>query len=112
MQKLVSARALEGRVVGNGRYLLLRKVEHTESSACFRAKDMVGGIDVDIEVLRDEERGFRLGRSDVTPRPYVLPDLLEDDDEDGAEALDAAPAPPREGMLHRMRAWLRRRRGE
>lgn len=101
----VSARRLEGQIIANGRFLLLEKTGHTEDSARYLAKDMLGGIDVEIEVHRDERKGIRVGRHD-TSEHQALPDLWRGSQE------HLAPPPalrPRRGLLSRAWRSLRRR---
>jgi len=71
----VSARDLEGQLVDNGRLLLMHKTTHTERSARFVAKDLMGSIDVEVEIHPDETSGIRVGRRDATNEWPTLPDL-------------------------------------
>jgi hypothetical protein len=103
----VSARHLEGQIIGNGRFLLIEKTGHTATSARYLAKDMHGGIDVEIEVHRDERKGFRVGRHD-TSEHKALPDLCR-----AAQNLElpaASGAPPQRSLLARAWRALRPRR--
>lgn len=66
-----------GRVVGNGRYLLRQKTGHSTESVSYAAHDMVGGIDVMVELHPDveEDAGFRLGQSEAVDEQQGLPNL-------------------------------------
>jgi hypothetical protein len=63
--------------VGNGRYLLRQKTGHSTESVCYAAHDLVGGIDVTVELHPDveEDAGFRLGHSDTVTEQRGLPNL-------------------------------------
>jgi hypothetical protein len=102
----ISARSLEGHVVGNGRFLLMEKTDHTEDSARFVAKDMVGGIDVELEVHRCDERGFRVGASTTTPKSREL-DLWTRDVEETGEIVIPKPANRVRRALKRITGLLR-----
>ena len=98
----ISARSLEGQVVGNGRFLLLRKTRHTHDTASFVAKDLLGGIDVELEVHRDEITGYRVGRSDATRTDQTpLPDFWREP----SRRMELAA--PTDGVWRRIVAWFR-----
>lgn len=65
-----------GRVVGDGRYLLREKTGHSVSTVSYAAHDMVGEIDVAVDLHPDvqQEVGYRLSRSAVLA-PQGLPNL-------------------------------------
>ena len=100
----VSARRLEGQIIGNGRFLLIEKTGHTATSARSLAKDRLGGIDVEIELHRDERRGIRVGRHD-TSEHKALPALWRGalaggrvgSDVDGDDATDWTDGPRARG---------------
>jgi hypothetical protein len=71
------AQALIGMIVGNGRYLLRQKISHTVDRVQFTAIDMVGNIEVGIELAPDTggPSGYQiLGRS-PTAAQRDLPNL-------------------------------------
>jgi hypothetical protein len=74
--RTVPARAMVGRVVGDGRYLLREKTGHSVSAVSYAAHDMVGEIDVSVDLHPDvqQEAGYRLSRSAVLAR-QGLPNL-------------------------------------
>ena len=74
-----AARDLEGTLVGDGRFLLLRKKGHEAGWVRFAARDLLGGIEVDVEIAPDpaDPSGFRLGRARLVTREFCLPDLYD-----------------------------------
>lgn len=69
---------LRGRTVGDGRYLLLRKLGHDRRSVRWLARDsFAAGIEVEIELMADPSacRGYRIG-SATLPARRDLPNLL------------------------------------
>lgn len=94
------ARALEGKVVGDGRFLLLRKVAHDGQGVRFLARDLYAGLEIELELHPDPESqgGFAIGRSDLTPQ-RGLPNLL-------APPITMEVVLP-ETKRRRMRSWLR-----
>ncbi len=90
--KEVPARELVGQLVGNGRYLIQSKAEHSIESVSYTAHDLVGGIEVklDLHPDRNENAGFRIGRTEVTtPRQSNLPNLY---------SIDTTREQPPQGM--------------
>jgi hypothetical protein len=85
----VPARALEGRAVCNGRYLLRRKTGHSRTTVRFVAHDLHAQIDVDLDLHPDGEQasGYRLGRARLDDTPPSLPELQ-------SLELEAAPTIP------------------
>jgi hypothetical protein len=73
------ARALEGRAICNGRYLLRRKSGHSRTTVRFVAHDLHAEVDVDLDLHPDqaEDAGFRLGEARVDDTPPSLPLLTE-----------------------------------
>jgi hypothetical protein len=95
------ARQLEGRVIDNGRYLLLRKLEHTPQAVRYAARDLVGGLEVEL-LLQPEHnaRGYRIttrALSQQTRRPE-LPDLCNR--EQTVETV--LPPSPKRGPIGRL----------
>ena len=78
---LVGGRALVGKVVGGGRYLLREKTGHSFRVVQYAAHDMLGGIDVTLEVYPDGSAvaGYRLGASAACPDVRDLPNLYRTD---------------------------------
>ncbi|MCB9557258.1 MAG: hypothetical protein H6707_14210 [Deltaproteobacteria bacterium] len=94
----LSAREFEGKIVGGGRFLLLRKLSHTSDAARFLAKDMHGGLDVELE-LRCADNGYQLGNPDACPKnPSVEVDVF-------SLRCDLTPAP--EKVVPQGRSWRR-----
>lgn len=75
-RRLHSARALEGRSISRGRYLLLRLLSHTHDTATFSARDQHSGLELEVELAfeADAPRGYRLLSTALPTRPS-LPDL-------------------------------------
>ena len=74
----VPARQLEGKVVGEGRYLLLRKTGHDDECVHFSARDLVGGLEVEVDLVvdGDAQQGYRIGPLRLSEKRPALPDLL------------------------------------
>lgn len=72
------ARALEGRVVDDGRYLLLRKLGHDRDAVLFSAQDMLSGllVEVAVAVETDPLGRYRIGSTRLDETPPSLPNLL------------------------------------
>lgn len=75
--RTIPARALEGQVVGNGRYVLRQKTSHRADAVRFAAHDLVGEIDVTLDLHPDvqEDSGFRLGQPEAVGPQGDLPNL-------------------------------------
>ena len=73
---------LRGRTVGDGRYLLLRKLGQSSrpprtEAMRYAARDAFSGLEVEVELVPDAstKRGFRVGVATLPPR-RGLPNLL------------------------------------
>jgi len=77
-------RSLRGRVVGNGRYLLLHKISTEPEGACYRARDLhAGGAETDVFLRRRRgTRTFALCRTTVVRTSPDLPNLCDDGTDD------------------------------
>ena len=67
-----------GRIVGDGRYLLREKTGHSVSTVSYAAHDMIGEIDVALDLHPDvqQELGYRLSRPVALGPQEGLPNLL------------------------------------
>ena len=97
-----------GRVVENGRYLLLEKTGHSPTCVRYTAHDMIAAIPVDLELHLDhqEEQGFRVGSCHDDLAQTHLPDLYRMDFSEELEGhLPSAPGdnkPPADGLSSRV----------
>jgi hypothetical protein len=77
----IGGRALVGRLVADGRFLIRQKTGHSTHSVCYAAHDLFGGIDVGLELHPDgtASTGYRLGLIDAPASAADLPNLLARD---------------------------------
>jgi hypothetical protein len=103
----VEGRALVGRVVGD-RFLLREKTGHSTESVCYSAHDMLGNINVSLEVYPDgtAATGYRLGVPDATAEVDPLPNLYKTELVHEEEEGDSGPS-----VWDRIWAAISRRRG-
>jgi hypothetical protein len=75
--RTVPARAMVGRVVGDGRYLLREKTGHSVGTVSYSAHDMVGEINVALDLHPDvqQELGYRMSRTVAVGPQEGLPNL-------------------------------------
>jgi hypothetical protein len=98
-----------GSVVGNGRYVLRQKTAHNASAVSYAAHDLVGGIDVTLDLHPDvqEDSGFRLSQPVALGPQDDLPNLY------GMDFTSEHPSDPTSPALHArsfaVRMWRRLR---
>ena len=89
-----------GQVVG-GRFLLREKTSHSPGAVQFAAHDMMGGIDVDLEVFPDGAvaTGYRLGVHQAEANPRDLPNLY------GPDFTERSALPNERSLSLWLRIW-------